>query len=300
MLSLHILSACQSNAYVAGVPGAYYSFKDDLGREVVLTKKPQNVISLMGSYAETWTLAGGELKGVTSDAKTERNMNLPESVQIIGSVKEPNLEEILVLSPDFVILSADIESHKKISTTLKDLNIPHAFFEVEHFDDYLEMLKICTDITGKSELYKQNGTDIKSRIDAALKRSGNKNKPSILFIRAFSTGAKAKTEDNMTGKMLSELGCENIASRHESLLDTLSMEEIISENPDFIFVVTMGESSEKALTSLKNGIQKNPAWSELKAVKNGRYNVLPKELFHYKPNAKWGEAYEYLSEILYK
>jgi len=26
---------------------------------------------------------------------------------------------------------------------------------------------------------------------------------------------------------------------------------------------------------------------------------LPKELFLYKPNTKWGESYAYLSEILY-
>ena len=35
------------------------------------------------------------------------------------------------------------------------------------------------------------------------------------------------------------------------------------------------------------------------AVKNGRFYILPKALYHYKPNAKWGEAYENLAEILY-
>ena len=27
--------------------------------------------------------------------------------------------------------------------------------------------------------------------------------------------------------------------------------------------------------------------------------VLPKDLFHYKPNNRWGESYQYLGEILY-
>lgn len=298
-ISVFVFSACQSSQ-IDTSHKAYYRFKDDLGTEVILNKKPENVVSLFGSYAETWTLAGGELKGVTNDAKTERNMNLPENVKVIGTVKEPNIEKILALSPDFVLLSPDIESHKKISTTLKELNIPYAFFEVENFDDYLAMLKICTDITGESDLYKQNGTNIQGEIDKSLLKVDDQKKPTILFIRAFSTGAKAKTDDNMTGRMLADLGCDNIAARHKSLLDTLSIEEIISEDPDFIFVVTMGESSEKAVNTLKNGIQKNPAWSKLSAVKNSRYIVLPKELFQYKPNAKWGEAYEYLAEILYK
>lgn len=298
LLPVTLLATCQ-NARTAIDSNIYCSFTDDLGTNVVLSHKPEKVVSLIGSYAETWVLAGGEPVGVTDDAVTERNMVLPETVKMIGTVKEPNMEVILSLSPDFVLLSADIESHKKISVTLKDLKIPYAFFKVEHFNDYLNMLKICTDITGRSDLYRQNGIDVQTKINELMQNVNSNYKPTVLFIRAFSSGAKAKTEDNMTGKILYDLGCENIAAKHESLLDTLSMEEIIMEDPDFIFVVTMGDG-ETALNALKEGIQKNPAWSRLSAVKNNRYIVLPKDLFHYKPNAKWGEAYEYLAKILYQ
>ena len=41
-------------------------------------------------------------------------------------------------------------------------------------------------------------------------------------------------------------------------------------------------------------------WQQLSAVKNGAYTYLPKELFQYKPNARWGEAYQYLAELLYE
>lgn len=34
-------------------------------------------------------------------------------------------------------------------------------------------------------------------------------------------------------------------------------------------------------------------------MKEDRYIVLPKDLFHYKPNNRWGESYQYLGEILY-
>ena len=58
-------------------------------------------------------------------------------------------------------------------------------------------------------------------------------------------------------------------------------------------------NSEKAIQALKDGIEQNPAWSGLTAVKNDRYIVLPKELFHYKPNARWGESYEFIAKILF-
>ncbi|HQA60428.1 MAG: ABC transporter substrate-binding protein [Tepidanaerobacteraceae bacterium] len=280
---------------------AYYSFTDSLGNSVMLQEKPQRVVSLVGSYAQTWMLAGGEVIGVTDDVISEGRFEISEEISIVGTVKEPNVEEVLSLSPDFVLLSPDIENHLKIRQILEDAAIPHAYFKVEYFEDYLKMLDICTDITGNKDLYEEHGLKIKEEIDGILSRiedAGLDHKPTVLFVRAFSSGAKAKKDDNLTCKMLEDLGTVNIASKYPSLLEELSIEEIIQEDPDYIFVTTMG-STEKAIEALRNGIEKNPAWNSLTAVKNDRYIILPKELFHYKPNAKWGESYRYLAEIIY-
>ena len=43
----------------------------------------------------------------------------------------------------------------------------------------------------------------------------------------------------------------------------------------------------------------DPVWSTLTAVKEGRVYLLPKDLFQYKPNSRWDEAYGYLIELLY-
>lgn len=277
-----------------------YSFTDALGNTVNLESTPQRVVSCVGSYAETWLLAGGELIGITDDVISERGLEVDSETTIVGTIKQPNVEEILALSPDFVLLTTDVESHIKIAEILKQSNITFAFFKVEHFEDYLNMLNICTDITGKKELYEKNGLEVKKEIEAILSKVNETDYPQkeILFIRAFSSGAKAKHDDNMACKIFNDLGTVNIASKHESLLEELSMEVIIEEDPDYIFVVTMG-NSEKAIQALKDGIEQNPAWSGLSAVKNDCYIVLPKELFHYKPNARWSESYEYITKILY-
>ncbi|MDF2685465.1 MAG: hypothetical protein K0S55_646 [Clostridia bacterium] len=277
-------------------------FVDALGNDVyVKTVKEggvKRVVSLMGSFAEAWLLAGGELVGVTEDAISERSLELSENVKTVGSVKSPNIEEILALEPDFVILSADLEQNIKIAEALKNAGITAAYFKVEYFDDYLNMLKIFTDITGREDLYEINGSEVEKQIQAVLdKLKAAEKSPTALFLRAFSTGVKAKGEDNMTGVMLKDLGVTNIAALKSSLLEDLSMEVIIKEDPDYIFVTMMGDTTEQSegLQSLFN----NPAWKELKAVKNSDYYILPKELFHYKPNNRWGQAYEYLAEILY-
>ena len=99
--------------------------------------------------------------------------------------------------------------------------------------------------------------------------------------------------------MLVDLGADNLASRHPSLLEELTLEHIVAENPDRIFVTIMGQDEAAALGALQATLGKNPAWQALDAVRNDRVYVLPKDLFHYKPNHRWGESYAFLYQTLY-
>lgn len=275
------------------------TFTDALGREISW-EKHERVVSLYGSFAETWLLAGGALVGVTEDAIEERDLDLSQEVSMIGSVKQPNFEEILALEPDFVILSADIATQVDLSTALEEAQIPHGYFRVDTFQEYLDMLELFTTVTGQKEAYEEYGTAVEEQIyqikELVAKEEGDA--PTVLLIRAFSTGAKAKGTDNLAGVILEELGADNLVSRHPSLLEDLSIEEIIGEDPQAIFISTMGDE-EEAMAALSQGIQSNPAWESLSAVQSGRVYLLPKELFHYKPNARWGESYAYLAKLLY-
>lgn len=274
------------------------TFEDALGHSITVSEH-DTVAALMGSFAELWLLAGGALSGVTDDAYSERGLELEESVALLGSYKTPSVEKVIALDPDLVILSADTQEHVALYDTLKAAGVNPAYFSVNLFQDYLDALRLFTSITGREDLYRQNGEEIRADIDAAIARAQGQDVPTVLFIRAFSSGFRAKGRDSMAGAMLYDLGADNIADQDISLLEDLSMEAIIEADPDFIFVVTMGEDHEKALEAVRKGLQDNPAWEGLSAVKAGRYHVLPRELFHYKPNARWAESYGYLADILY-
>lgn len=274
------------------------TFTDAQGYEVTL-QSWQTVVSLYGSFAETWLLAGGELAGVTSDAQQERQLALGEDVAIVGTVKEPNLEEILAVQPDFLILSADIAAQVKMHDALAEAQIPHAYYRVDTFDEYLAMLEQFCQMTGRQDLYQQNGLAVQQQIDDVLAAVEGQTAPTVLLLRTFATGAKAKGDDNLAGVILRDLGADNLVTRHESLLEDLSIEEIIEADPDYIFITVMGASEASGLAYLADTLEANPAWPQLSAVQNDRYILLPKELFHYKPNARWGESYAYLAKILY-
>ena len=91
----------------------------------------------------------------------------------------------------------------------------------------------------------------------------------------------------------------NIADSDETLLEQLSLERILQLDPDFIFVVMQGADKSEAQRALDHTLLANPAWQSLTAVQQGRYYVMDDRLYNLKPNARWGEAYEHLADILY-
>ena len=276
------------------------TFTDAIGYPVTV-QSWNRVVSLYGSFAEAWTLAGGTLAATTEDAIKECGLDLGADVAVIGTNQDPNTEEILAQNPDFVILDAEISEQTALHEFLQQAGVPHAYFKTNTFDEYLAMLRTFCDMTGREDLYDQNGLAVQQQIMDVLNLVQNADlpAPNVLLLRAYSSGCKAKGSDNMTGAMLQDLGAVNIADADDSLLENLSMENIIADDPDDIFVVTMGASQQKALDWVAENLQANPAWSGLTAVQSGHYYVLDKALFHYKPNARWGESYRTLAALLY-
>lgn len=259
---------------------------------------PQRVVALSSSLAELWLLAGGELAGTTSDTLERGFEARPEDMAVVGSVKEPSLEAILALEPDYVIYSSDLSGHASLEQALNDAGIAHYAAHVETFEDYLAALEHFTGLTGHPELYTQNGTAVREEIDALMAAyTPATPRPSYLLMRVHSSGGKVIADDHVACDILKELGAVNIATENQSLLSDFSLEAIMEAQPSHIFIVTMGDET-AALQTLEQVFTAQPAWQKLSAVQSGRVHLLPKELFHYKPNAKWGEAYEALIERL--
>lgn len=301
LLSVLLLGACGTEKKETSGE-AFYVFTDDAGQKITLKEKPQKAAVLFSSFADIWETAGGET-AVTVGESVERGF-VPEGTPLVdaGAGKSIDNEMLVSFEPDFVICSADIEAQVKTAEFLTEAGIPCAQFHVESFEEYLNMLKICTDITGNAGAYQAYGTEVAERVekvraDARERFSGKQ--PKILFVRAGSkySATKAKTaEENFVCAMLKELGTYNIAENAPVLMDGLSLEEVILADPEYIFISMMGD--EKAARTYMDSVLEEKTWQQLTAVKNGSYAYLPKELFQYKPNVKWDQAYQYLEDLL--
>lgn len=288
-LTLLLLAACAA-------PKPSDGLTDALGRPIELTAEDK-IAACHASFADCWLLAGGELVGVTADAFEDHGLAVGDAA-IIGTAKTVDPEALVASGATVALLSADLTAHLELEAALTDLGIRCLYFRVDTFDDYAGLMKLFCSVTGRADLYAQNVTAVGERIDAIRAQIPADESRTVLLMRAYSSGIKAKRDDNLAGRILKEFGLRNIADASPSLLEDMGLEHIVAADPDYIFVLTMG-SEEAARSYLSAQIESNPAFAALSAVQNGRYVMLPKALFHYKPNESWDESYAFLARILY-
>ena len=298
---LAILMVCALLCSCAPAPEAEagYTFTDDLGRTVTVDD-PKRVACLLGSFADIWHLAGGEVIAAPDDAWVDYRLPMGSDAVDLGSTKSLSLEALFAAQPDLVLASVNTEQNLPWRETLEAAGIPVAYFEVSDFDGYLRLLKLCTDLTGRPDLYEEYGLNVQKQIDEAVESAENRGTtPKVLYLRISSSAVRAKnSKGTVLGQMLAALGCENLADMDDSLLEQISMEHILMEDPDFIFFVQQGDNTAAAGERLQQFLADNPAWGSLTAVREGRVFHLDKALYNLKPNARWGEAYLELEAIL--
>lgn len=305
-LSLALLPGCtqgtQGNAPSGEAAG--FTFTDDMGNTVTV-ESHNAVVACMGSFANCWELAGGTLAGASSDAF--KSYGIDEGVANVGDFTALNLEAIMALEPDFVILTAgtggrgEDSSQVQVQAQLAGAGIPAALFKVSTFEDYQRMMDVFCSITGDQEAYEKNVGSVAAEISEIVASVPALEKaPTALLAITYSGGIRAQAETTQTGAMLQQLGVENIAVQDRSLLSDFQMEALLKADPDYIFLISMGNTQEDADKAYKALVADNPAWQELSAVKNGSCIMLPADGFLYKPNENWAESYRTLYEHLYK
>ncbi len=257
---------------------------------------PTRVAVLFSSLAEVWQEAGGSV-AITVGESIERGL-VPEDTPLVdsGAGKTIDVERLLSLAPDLVIASRDIPAQVEAAEILDRAGIPTLLLRVETFYDYCAAISTLAPLTGSGEAtvacdrLKAEIQNILASPEALAVRG-----ETVLFARAGSSAASTKAKlptDHFAAAMLAELGCHNIAEEAPLLVDTLSVEAILAADPDHIFFSLMG--NETAARANVEALLARPEWQALTAVREGRVTILARDLFHYKPNSRWDEAYRAL------
>lgn len=276
------------------------TFIDGRDQEVTLKKYPKRVVCLFTSYLEIWDKAGGKVIGKIEDT-SDKPVEGAKDAEVVGTLGAPSLEKIISLEPDLVILNANSKINMELVPALEENNIGILAMKFFVKEDYFKIVRIFTALTDREDLYNEYGLKVKNDIESIINKAPKDRGYKALLMMASAKSITVRDSSTYVGQMLKDLNVENISDGSELTTDAkvFSLETILEKNPDFIFVQVTGTDQSKVFEKLKKDVESNPAWASLKAVKEERYLFLPKELYMYKANHRYAEAYEGLAKMIY-
>ncbi len=268
---------------------------DSNGSTFEIGVNPQNVVVLGSTITDVWLMSGGNLIGTSSDSFKLGLNNV--DIQDVGNYNAPDLEKIIALNPNLVIMSKYVIEQSALEEPLKEAGINVFYADINAYDEYLTTLKSFTDINKNPDAYEEYGNKVDSVVNEYIALANEKDRTDALVLKSSKHILVPLDFDNFAAKILKDMGIDNIADKSDDIFKDLDIDAIVKEDPYYIFVVVAGNNEEEGMIKMNEYIASNPKWNELTAVKEGRYNVLPSDLFYNKPNERWAEAYRYIYDI---
>ena len=294
-----LLTACGAPAAENTNAGsAYTTVTDDNGRTVTFDKKPERIVVTSASFLDPLYAVGGSVVG-RPDSKS-KIPDAAKKVTSIGRVYQIDAEKIIALTPDLVILNKGM--NEKLIETLAANNIKTLVLDMKSYEDVKREIGIFAALTGE----KAKGEDLVRKMDAdieAVRTSIPQEKKRVAIIHSTGQGLSVQLEGSIAGNIANILGWENTAAGMPALdknpdAAPYSMETLVAQNPDIIFVTSMGEEAE-IRASMEAMFAESPAWQSVGAIRDGRVYYLPQELFLFSPGIEYPKAVQYMARLVY-
>ena len=264
LLVLILFSLALSNALEA----KSLAMTDDLGRDVIIPKEPERIISLAPSNTEILFALGLENRviGVT------KYCNYPPEIEdlkqsgklvVIGGYKDPDIEKIISLSPDLV-LASKIQSDSTIPK-LEKAGITIFAINSNNLSNVIQSIKKVGKITGKDAEATQLVKSMESRIRAVSEKVDPLQKKRVLYV-LWHDPLQTVGVGTVQDEIIEMAGGENIF-HNLSGYPLIDPEAIVQKNPEII--ITGTGTGEKRNDSL-NWAKTEDSINETDARENNR------------------------------
>ena len=275
----------------------FATIDDDAGRKVILDEKPTRIVVTSAGFLEPLHAVGGEIVG-RPDSKNQMPA-WAKDLPSVGAVYQIDVERLLACAPDLVIINKGM--NEKLLPVLEQNKIPALVVEMKTYDDVKRGLKNFSAISGDVAAGEKIIADMDAEIKAVVERVP-KEKLRVAILHSTAQGLTVQLDGSIAGSIAKMFGWENVASDMTPLEKNpdaapYSMETLAEQNPEIIFVTSMGDADEIKSNMLK-AIADNAAWQAIGAVKNNRLYFLPQDLFLLSPGLKYPEAVKTMAQLV--
>lgn len=248
---------------------------DQLGREVTIKGEVNRIVS---SYyiASSMLIAldakdkvvGLEMK---ADTREIYKQAAPEFLELpaVGSGKTFNVEEALALNPDLIILPYRLES---FIPQIEALGIPVIAVEPESMENFLSCIELIGTAIGHEEAADKllnYFNEVTNKVEGLTE--GLTEKPSV-YLAGSSNPLVTCTGLMYQNDLIEIAGGTNVTSGlTDAYWQTISNEELLGMNPEYIYAVSYADYDLTAITE-------DSQFKGIEAVKSGNVSYFPSTL----------------------
>ena len=243
------------------------SFTDMYGRDVVLAKPAERIVVLTAADCEIlYAIGAGERiigrgEYCTYPAETE-------SVPMVKSGRDTNIEQIIALAPDVVMMNKMDQTEEQMAA-LENAGIKVVVNDADDIAGVYKSIENVGLVTGLNDEAKALADSMRAAFDEISTLSAGDGTKTIYFeVSPLEYGLWAGGKNTFMHEIALMLGLTNIFEDVDGW-GQVSEEQVLARNPDYIVTVTMFYDSD---ITPSEEILSREGWANVSAVKNG--NVL--------------------------
>lgn len=245
---------------------------DMAGNQVTVPEKIERYADAWYAHNEVICMLD-QAKGLVATSQTKKKgpwmyyvqPNMNNALSTFGD--QFNLEELVAKKPDLVF-----DSKEDYREQLNAVGIPLVNVMFKNYDEMKRSVSLTGEILGEEQMasdYCAYLDGVLAELKEKLSSLSEEQKPKVLHgnsVYSFSVDGS----DTIIDAWISAAGGRNAASSVKGNMQTVTLEQILEWDPDYIITGTSDEVEK---------ILKDPNWSGLRAVQEGKVYANPKGVF---------------------
>ncbi|MBK9448451.1 MAG: ABC transporter substrate-binding protein [Bacteroidetes bacterium] len=286
------LSSCSNpkKELVTNAPLISQNFKDDYGRNIVLSRVPTRVVSLASNITETIFAIGAEkrLAGISHDSDFP---NAAASLPFVMTYPDFDLPGVVALNPDLVLASTEI--HDSRITDFFDrykINL--------HFQDYPDLAAVFESIREIGQMLgaEENANKLADSLAMLTQMIADSTAGQIKYKTAIVLGIDPITvvgSKSFMNDMIQKAGGSNPFGILPGKYPTVSAEQFILAAPEYVLIPTHNDRAWNDLIALHPEIHTRIPATELNHV----FQMEPEAIV--RPGPRIVEGLAYITRVLH-
>ena len=236
------------------------TLRDDYGTPIVFGRAPRRIVSLNPATTEILFAIGA---GPRLVGRSEYDV-FPDSARLVpsvGAALRPNIESVLATHPDLVVLYAS-QDNRPAAERFRQAGIQTVAFKNDSIEQFARDARLLGRVTGDSARAATLVDSVLATLARVRAATANLPHPTVL-IHAWDRPIIVIGGGSFLSELLDIAGARNIYADIKTPSATVTLEDIVTRNPDYVLASPVSAPKMRASES----------WNAVPAIRAGRLLV---------------------------